>query len=209
MPCILCWRSIARASFLGTGLSHQLAGDAISHGRCMQNIPNLTLPKPKHTDACQMQHNWAAATVSRRAKHMQELDSWLEHLPAATIMEKSLATCTPADLLVYMESHWLPNHAGTMLPDGSMIASPSGSVGACHICPLASCSSAELGTGIPQPALLVTLLCAQTWPSTGKVTGCRPGAQATWKGQLCQSTAARSFSWWTTWTMACKAAPLG
>ena len=41
-------------------------------------------------------------------------------------MEKDLATCTPADLLVYMESHWLPNHAGTMLPDGSMIASPSG-----------------------------------------------------------------------------------
>jgi len=58
-----------------------------------------------------MQHNWEAATVSRRAKHMQELDSWLEHLPTA--MGKNLATCTPADLLVYMESHWLPNHAGT------------------------------------------------------------------------------------------------
>ena len=41
-------------------------------------------------------------------------------------MEKKLATCTPADLLVCMESQWLPNHAGTMLPDGSMIASPSG-----------------------------------------------------------------------------------
>ena len=38
---------------------------------------------------------------------MQELDSWLEHLPAATIMQKNLATCTPADLLVYVESHWL------------------------------------------------------------------------------------------------------
>ena len=69
-----------------------------------------------------MQHNWQVATVSRRAKHMQELDSWLEHLPAAM----DLATCTPADLLVYMQSHWLPNHAGAVLPDGSMIASPSG-----------------------------------------------------------------------------------
>lgn len=57
---------------------------------------------------------------------MLDLDSWLEHLPAATVTEKSLATCTPADLLVYMESHWLPNHAGTMVPDGSMIAFPSG-----------------------------------------------------------------------------------
>ncbi len=47
-----------------------------------------------------------------------------QHLPAAK--EENLATCTPADLLVYMESHWLPNHAGTMLPDGSVIASPSG-----------------------------------------------------------------------------------
>ena len=71
-----------------------------------------------------MQHNWEAATVARRAENMQELDSWLGLLPAA--MEKNLATCTPADLLVYMESHWLPNHAGTLLPDGSMIASPSG-----------------------------------------------------------------------------------
>ncbi len=55
---------------------------------------------------------------------MQGLDSWLGLLPAA--MEKNLATCTPADLLVYIESHWLPNHAGNLLPDGSMIASFSG-----------------------------------------------------------------------------------
>ena len=44
-------------------------------------------------------------------------------------MEKNLATCTPTDLLVYMESHCLPNHACTMLPDGSIIASPSGANG--------------------------------------------------------------------------------
>ncbi|KAL0020614.1 hypothetical protein WJX77_012096 [Trebouxia sp. C0004] len=41
-------------------------------------------------------------------------------------MERNLATCTSADMLVYMGSHWLPNHAGTLLPDGSMIASPDG-----------------------------------------------------------------------------------
>jgi len=48
-----------------------------------------------------MQHNWEAATVARRAKHMQELDSWLGLLPTA--IDKNLATCTPADLLVYMK----------------------------------------------------------------------------------------------------------
>ena len=104
-----------------------------------------------------MQHNWEAATVSRRAKHTQELDSRLEQVPAA--MEKHLATCTPADLLVYMESHWLPNHAGTMLPDwehdclpqwGQWV--PAVLVDSCHTCPLTSCSLAEFMIGIPQTA---------------------------------------------------------
>lgn len=55
---------------------------------------------------------------------MQELDNWRGHLPSA--MEKVLATCASADLLVYIQSHWLPNHTSTMLPDGRMIASASG-----------------------------------------------------------------------------------
>ena len=55
---------------------------------------------------------------------MQELDSWLQALPAA--WGGNLLTCTPADLVVYFESHWLAQHAGTTLPDGSVIASPSG-----------------------------------------------------------------------------------
>lgn len=71
-----------------------------------------------------MQNVREAATVARKKKHIQELDSWLGVLPIA--MEKSLATCTPADLLVYLKSQWLPNHAGTALQDGTMIASPSG-----------------------------------------------------------------------------------
>ena len=106
-----------------------------------------------------MQHNWEAATVSYTAKHMQELDSWLEHLPAA--MGKNLATCTPADLLVYMESHWLPNHAGTVLPDGSMIASPSGVSGCLSHLSTGFLIIGELGTGTPQTAL-ATLLCPLT-----------------------------------------------
>ena len=52
---------------------------------------------------------------------MLELDIWLKHLPAATIMEKSLATCTPADLLVYMVS---PTMLAPCLPDGSITVFP-------------------------------------------------------------------------------------
>ncbi len=38
MPCILCCGA-SHVHIVGTGLSHQLVGDAISHERCMQNIP--------------------------------------------------------------------------------------------------------------------------------------------------------------------------
>ncbi len=93
-----------------------------------------------------MQHNWEAATVAMRAEHMQELDSWRGHLPTA--MGENLVTCASADLLVYMQSHWLPNHASTMLPDGSMIASASG-VSGCPVIPVyrlpAQLQSCELG----------------------------------------------------------------
>lgn len=71
-----------------------------------------------------MSHVWEPATVLRRQKLMQELAAWLSQLP--TVMGKSLATCSPADLLVLMEGHWLSHHGGTELPDGYVIASPSG-----------------------------------------------------------------------------------
>ena len=67
---------------------------------------------------------WEAATIQRCNKAMQELDGWLQALPAAWGI--NLLTCTPADLVVYLESHWLAQHAGTTLPDGNIIASPSG-----------------------------------------------------------------------------------
>ena len=67
---------------------------------------------------------WEAATVQRHTKAMQELDSWLQQLPAS--WSKNLMTCTPADIVVYMESHWLSQHAGSTLPNGAVIASPSG-----------------------------------------------------------------------------------
>ncbi len=35
-------------------------------------------------------------------------------------------TCFPADLIAFLQNHWLKAHAGTTLPDGSLISSPSG-----------------------------------------------------------------------------------
>jgi len=55
---------------------------------------------------------------------MQKLSQWLSQLP--TQWEKSLMTCTPADLIAFLQDHWLEAHAGTTLPDGSLISSPSG-----------------------------------------------------------------------------------
>lgn len=71
-----------------------------------------------------MSNKWAAETTSRRDKTMQELHTWLTQLPLA--LGKSLMACSPADLLVFMESYWVPHHAGTDMPDGSLIASPGG-----------------------------------------------------------------------------------
>ena len=46
---------------------------------------------------------WAADTVSRHDKAMQEVHTWLQQLPAD--LGKTLLTCTPADVLGFMESH--------------------------------------------------------------------------------------------------------
>ena len=67
---------------------------------------------------------WEPNTIQRRDKTMQELSQWLSQLP--TQREKSLLTCTPADLIAFLEDHWINAHAGTTLPDGSLISSPSG-----------------------------------------------------------------------------------
>ena len=55
---------------------------------------------------------------------MQELDSWLSIL--AAIWGLTLQSCTPTDILAFLELSWLHKHAGTYLPDGSHVAFPSG-----------------------------------------------------------------------------------
>ena len=67
---------------------------------------------------------WEPSTIQRRNKTMQELGQWLSQLP--TQGGKSLMTCTAADLIAFLQDHWLEAHAGTTLPNGSLISSPSG-----------------------------------------------------------------------------------
>ena len=63
-------------------------------------------------------------TIQRRDRTMHELSQWLSQL--STQWEKSLMTCTPAALIAFLQDHWLEAHAGTTLPDDSLISSSSG-----------------------------------------------------------------------------------
>jgi len=67
---------------------------------------------------------WEQATTVRRKRAMQELDQWLCSLPA--LWRKTLLTCSPTDVISFMERSWLAKHGGTVLPDGTTVASPSG-----------------------------------------------------------------------------------
>ncbi|KAL0021659.1 hypothetical protein WJX77_007737 [Trebouxia sp. C0004] len=71
-----------------------------------------------------MSNVWEPETVRRRQKGMQELDAWLQRMPSS--WNRSLQTCSPADILAFMEEHWLKQHHGSTMSDGSSIASPSG-----------------------------------------------------------------------------------
>ena len=67
---------------------------------------------------------WEVNTIQRRDRTMHELSQWLSQL--STQWEKSLMTCTPAALIAFLQDHWLEAHAGTTLPDDSLISSSSG-----------------------------------------------------------------------------------
>ena len=66
---------------------------------------------------------WEQATTVRWEQAMQELDQRLCSLPA--LWGKTLLTCSPTDVISFMERSWLAKHGGTVLPDGTTVASPS------------------------------------------------------------------------------------
>ncbi len=95
---------------------------------------------------------------------MQELSQWLSQLH--TQWEKSLMTCTPADVIASLQDHWLEGHAGTTLPDGRFISSPSG-VNQCLSSMSTGCSligrvtswTPETPSGTPIQSSLVSSYC--------------------------------------------------
>ena len=84
----------------------------------------LMYQQAMHQAQVRVSNAWEPNTILRREKTLQELSQWLSQLPQE--WDKSLMTCTPADLIAFVESHWLAAHAGTTLLDGSLISSPSG-----------------------------------------------------------------------------------
>lgn len=63
-----------------------------------------------------VQRSWASKTLSARARVQGELTSYLSSLPPA--LGKNWSTADPCDLICFMESAWLPHHAGSELPNG-------------------------------------------------------------------------------------------
>ena len=63
----------------------------------------------------------SAQNPKRRSQLRAEVSSFLAAMPYG----RTLQTCTPEYLLVYLEQVYIPQHAGSQLPDGTLIAAPS------------------------------------------------------------------------------------
>ncbi|KAK9835838.1 hypothetical protein WJX74_009093 [Apatococcus lobatus] len=67
-------------------------------------------------------------THAKRDAIHQEFDSFLSQLPA--LMGRSIKHCSPADVMVFMETHWVPAHLGSQTETGHKMAAPSSVEGA-------------------------------------------------------------------------------
>ena len=67
-------------------------------------------------------------THAKRDAIHQEFDSFLSQLPAA--MGRSIKHCSPADVMVFMETQWVPSHLGSQTKSGHRLAAPSSVEGA-------------------------------------------------------------------------------
>ena len=63
----------------------------------------------------------APNTLQHRHQNARELADWLQ----STNIGRTVYTCVPEDILVYLTTHWLPNHAGSATNSGTKIAAPS------------------------------------------------------------------------------------
>ena len=66
-------------------------------------------------------HSVAPKTLKQRHHNARELADWLH----STNTGRTLQTCLPEDVLVYLTTHWLPNHAGSATNTSLKIAAHS------------------------------------------------------------------------------------
>ncbi len=62
----------------------------------------------------------AAKTLQQRHKNARELADWLQ----STNIGRTLHSCLPEDIMVYLTTHWLPRHVGTTTKLGHKLAAP-------------------------------------------------------------------------------------
>ena len=70
-------------------------------------------------------HSVAPKTLKQRHHNARELADWLH----STNTGRTLQTCLPEDFLVYLTTHWLPNHAGSATNTSLKIAAPNSLAG--------------------------------------------------------------------------------
>lgn len=81
----------------------------------------LGLNQAQHFQA----HSVAPKTLKQRHQNARELADWLH----STNTGRTLHTCLPEDVMVYLTTHWLPNHAGSTTNTHAKIAAPSSLAG--------------------------------------------------------------------------------
>ena len=75
--------------------------------------------------------SWAAGTLAQRERVQRSFSSFLSSQPA--LFGLNWHTVGPLDIIAFSETEWVPNHAGTDLPNGQgKVAAPSSVSGRCH-----------------------------------------------------------------------------
>ena len=67
----------------------------------------------------------APKPLQQRHRNARELADWLQ----STNTGRTLQNCTPEDLMVYLTTQWLPNHAGTTTKTGHKLPAPGSLLG--------------------------------------------------------------------------------
>lgn len=67
---------------------------------------------------------WEPATIQKREQISQEFSAFLQSLPAS--WGRTIYSCSPLDVLAFVELSWVHQHQGSWLLSGARVASPSG-----------------------------------------------------------------------------------